>query len=312
MTEFLNDVITGLLAQPKFLQSKYFYDDIGDTLFQQIMHCPEYYLTRCEAEIFSTQAGTIAETLLTVANDLDIVELGAGDASKSILLLKEIAARTKTLTYYPIDISANIIADLNQKIPADVAGVKVHGLNGEYLPMLKKLTSISSKRKVVLFLGSNIGNVNREHAASFCQQVRSHLSPGDMMLIGFDLQKDPAVILNAYNDRAGLTRDFNLNLLHRINKVLNANFDVQQFTHFPIYDPATGACKSYLVSMQDQHVKIADRTIHFHKHEPIFMEVSQKYTVPQIEQLAIDSDFQPVESFFDSKKWFADVVWRCS
>jgi L-histidine Nalpha-methyltransferase len=311
MNQFLQDVVKGLSAPAKYLQSKYFYDTKGDALFQQIMQSPEYYLTRCEAEIFTKQTATIAETLLHYTNDFDIVELGAGDASKSIYLLKEVAKRIGSFTYFPIDISSNVIEYLSKKIPSAIDGIEVQGLNGEYLEMLASVNQLSAKPKVILFLGSNIGNVSKEEAAGFCKNMRRHLNAIDMALIGFDLQKDPATIAAAYNDAAGLTRDFNLNLLQRINAELGANFITDLFRHYAVYDPGTGACKSYLISLAEQDVELADHAFHFQKYEPIFMEVSQKYTLQQIDMLGGRTGFDTISTFFDSKQWFVDALWKC-
>lgn len=311
MNQFLHDVIKGLSAPKKYLESKYFYDAKGDELFRDIMNCPEYYLTNCEMEIFTTQTAALAGSFTNELEAFDVVELGAGDATKSIHLLRELVANKVPFTYYPVDISSDVISLLHRELPAQLPNLSIHGLNGEYFTMLEKARSLTQKTKVVLFLGSNIGNVPIEGAQKFCEQLRKSLSPGDVVLIGFDLQKDPQTILNAYNDKGGFTRDFNLNLLRRINRELSGNFDLNGFIHYPNYDPGTGACKSYLVSVKDQQVEVADRSFYFEKHEPVFMEVSQKYTVAQTDELAMQSGFTPVKHFYDSKKWFLDAMWRC-
>ena len=159
-------------------------------------------------------------------------------------------------------------------------------------------------------LGGNIGNDTPENAIEFCRKISSCLQEGDLVLIGFDLKKNPATILAAYNDAAGYTRDFNLNLLTRINRELEANFNLDQFEHYPTYDPANGACKSYLISKTNQTVSIADREIQFDKDEYVYMEISQKYDVEQINKMAELSGFKPVKHFFDSKSWFLDAVWQ--
>jgi L-histidine N-alpha-methyltransferase len=189
-------------------------------------------------------------------------------------------------------------------------GLQMTGLNGEYFSMLTKASSISDKRKVIMFLGSNIGNMPVDAAEHFCQEVRNHLSPGDMLLIGIDLKKNPKTVLAAYNDKDGITKRFNLNLLERINRELNADFDINKFEHYPTYDPETGACKSYLISLTWQDVNINGmETIHFEKDEYIFMEISQKFTIPHIDQMAKKASFKPVDHFFDSKQWFTDAIW---
>jgi uncharacterized SAM-dependent methyltransferase len=161
-----------------------------------------------------------------------------------------------------------------------------------------------------MFLGSNIGNMPVPEAEVFCRELREHLSPGDLLLIGFDLKKNPKTVLAAYNDKEGITKHFNLNLLERINRELNGDFNTNQFEHFPIYNPDTGACKSYLVSLRDQSVKINCETIHFSENEIIDMEISQKFTIEQIDQMALTASFKAINHFFDAKKWFTDVIWQ--
>ena len=311
MSQFLEDVLKGLSSKEKYLQSKYFYDAKGDALFQKIMECSEYYPTKSEFEIFTKQTGELTSAFTKNTAEFDIIELGAGDATKSIYLLKGLLDNKIKFTYFPVDISANVINLLKATLPQKLPQLKMQGLNGEYFKMLEKAKTLSNKTKVVLFLGGNIGNVPYDKSLEFCRQLRVHLSTGDFLLIGFDLKKNPRLILDAYNDKAGYTRDFNLNLLHRINNELNADFVSENFYHFPTYDPASGACKSYLVSNKEQQVNVADESFHFDEGESIFMEIAQKYTVEQTDELALKSGFTPVRHFYDSKKWFLDTVWKC-
>jgi L-histidine N-alpha-methyltransferase len=309
--QFYNDVIAGLSTEPKRLDSKYFYDAAGDELFQGIMNSPEYYLTNCELEIFSEQTRDLAELITTDGAGFDLIELGAGDALKSTYLLKYLLQQNIDFTYLPIDISAHVIQLLDDNFSKHLPGLKFTGLNGEYFDMLKKAGTISGKRKVVLFLGSNIGNMPIADAENFCVALREHLSPGDMALVGFDLKKHPKTILDAYNDKAGVTCRFNLNLLQRINRELGADFNTRQFDHYPTYDPATGTCKSYLVSTTDQdvHFKRTGKFIHFNKDEYIHMETSQKFTLQQITDMGVNAGFEPVKYMFDKKGWYTDAIW---
>lgn len=311
MSQFLEDVLRGLSSKEKFLQSKYFYDANGDRLFQKIMGCKEYYPTRCEMEIFTQKTDELVTILTEQSSEFDIVELGAGDATKSIHLLKGLLDNKVRFTYFPVDISNNVINQLHRNLPEKLPDLKLQGLNGEYFSMLEKARTLSDKIKVVLFLGSNIGNVALDKASEFSTLLRSHLKTGDLVLIGFDLKKDPKTILDAYNDSAGYTRDFNLNLLIRINSELKGNFQVDNFYHYPTYDPATGACRSFLVSKMDQEVDVAGNVFKFLKGEPVSMEISQKYTVEQTDTLARETGFTPIHHFYDSEKWFLDAIWRC-
>lgn len=311
-TRFFKDVLQGLRSSPKHLDSKYFYDAKGDKLFQQIMNCDEYYLTNCEMEILQTQADAIATTILEVEKDFDVIELGAGDCSKSIHLLRSIFKLGNGFTFFPVDISKNVIELLEEDLPQQIEGLNVYGLNGEYIEMLKRSNKISSRKKLVLFMGSNIGNMNYEASIEFCKEVHSCLHQGDCLLIGFDLKKDPDIILNAYNDKQGITREFNLNLLRRINRELNADFVVENFKHFPVYNPESGECKSYLVSTKKQRVFIGDTEfIDFDANETIDMEISTKYSINKTNEMARLSSFIPIAYFYDSKQWFLDVLWKC-
>jgi L-histidine N-alpha-methyltransferase len=311
MSAFLQDVLKGLLSQNKYLDSKYFYDACGDELFRKIMNCPEYYLTGCEMEIFTGQVDKLAAAFTNNINEFDLVELGVGDGSKSIHLLQQLINDKISFTYFPVDISTNVIRQLNDELVQKLPALRFVGLNGEYFKMLAEAKALSSKIKVVLFLGSNIGNYTLTEARDFCSSLRQYLVPGDLVLIGFDLKKDPQLISNAYNDKEGYTRDFNLNLLKRINRELGGDFRIDQFHHYPCYDPATGACKSYLVSKKEQVVHLDGNDIHFSDGETIYMEVSQKFTVSQTDELAHESGFRPLHYFYDSKKWFLDAVWQC-
>lgn len=311
-TRFCNEVTSGLLAEEKHLDSKYFYDAKGDALFRKIMNSPEYYLSKCELEILSHQSTDIAKKIMQSLHEFDLIELGPGDASKSIHLLRAFDDAGAIFNYIPIDISEHVIADLKVKIPNEINGLKVKGLVGEYLQMLETVTEWSSLPKVILFLGSTIGNLNSRDALGFCKAVYKLLSRGDLLFIGFDLKKDPATILAAYNDKEGVTRDFNLNLLSRINRELGANFNIDYFTHFPTYDPFTGLCKSYLISKKEQSVLIekSNTLISFKANEAIFMEISKKYSIEEIEKLAHDASFSIENNFFDRKKWFLDSLWK--
>ena len=311
MNQFLKDVLKGLQASPKYLNSKYFYDKKGDELFQKIMASDEYYLTNSEMDIFLRQSKEIADSILLEEDTFDVIEFGPGDAVKSMHLVKELLKRKAIAVYFPIDISENIIGLLNQKLSKQLPDLKVHGLHGEYLHMLAQTNKLSKNKKLVLFLGANIGNFKFQEMPGFCKELNGMLSKGDLILIGFDLKKNPKKILAAYNDKEGLTSEFNLNLLTRINKELIADFNVNSFEHYATYDPDSGACKSFLVSLMTQNIYIDGTPIHFEKNETIFMEISQKYSVAQIDEIALQCGFTPVAYFFDKEKYFVDVLWRC-
>lgn len=314
MSEFYRDVKAGLLAPRKSLPSKYFYDKTGDHLFQRLMHSDEYYLSRCELSILKTQSGELSKTVAGHFQELDLVELGAGDASKSVYLIRALQEMGLDFSYYPIDISENVISHLHKKFAETIPTLKIHGLNGDYLKMLEEQRSISRKPLLILFLGSNVGNMNQSQALKFCRQVNELMQEGDFFLIGVDLKKNPHTIIRAYNDREGLTKAFNINLLIRINTELGANFNIDKYTHFPLYDPVSGECRSYLVSTTEQIVSIGEKSqqfeVNFKAYEPIHMEVSKKYCLSELEILAKDSGFKSTKHFFDNKKYFVDSLWQ--
>ena len=310
-TTFYNDVLKGLNASPKYLLSKYFYDAKGDALFQEIMAAPEYYVTNSDLEIFSKQSEALAKILVNGDQNFDVLELGAGDASKSTHLLKSLTDAGKKYTYRPIDISSGIIDFLHSEMPNRVPGISVHGLAGEYLPMLQQAYADSSNKKLLLFLGSSIGNFELSEGKDFLGEIYKIMRHGDQILVGFDLKKDPNQILAAYNDAAGFTKEFNLNLLSRINNELGANFDVKAFTHYPTYNPVTGSCRSYLISEKAQTVSIQGAAyIEFKKHEPIDMELSQKFSIEDIDAMASELGFNPRPYFFDEKGWYCNAIWE--
>lgn len=309
---FRQDVLEGLTASPKRLSSKYFYDKTGDRIFQEIMAMPEYYLTQCELDIFKNKTADLARLITSEKEPFDLIELGAGDAMKSTFLLKYLVEKEIEFTYMPIDISGNILSVLNEKLNKELPDLDIVSLEGEYFEMLHKAASLSDRKKVILFLGSNIGNMDISEAEHFCADLHDTLISGDRILIGFDLKKNPHTILNAYNDANGITARFNLNLLTRINRELHADFDLEQFRHYQTYDPVTGACKSYLVSLKEQKVSIDGHSISLKENELIDMEISQKFSPEKIEELRTKAGFETVGEIRDSKKWFVDAVWQVS
>ena len=310
--QFAEDVLRGLSSSPKELSSKYFYDDEGSRLFQEIMKLPEYYLTGCENEIFQTQTEEIFRAFANGEKAFDLIELGAGDGTKTAVLVEHFLRQNADITYAPIDISQEALDALTEKFNREFPALKMNAMNGDYFKILESLKDNSGRRKILLFLGSNIGNFSREQAVAFFRSLRAVMSDNDLLFIGFDLQKDPHVIAAAYDDGAGVTAKFNLNLLTRINRELGGDFDVEKFAHYANYRPVEGSARSFLISREKQSVHIAaiDRTFDFDQWEAIFMEISQKYSKKMIKELAAESGFEIKQNFCERRNYYCDSLWR--
>ena len=309
---FADDVLNGLSASPKFLSSKYFYDDEGSRLFQEIMKLPEYYLTRAEFEIFSAQTKEIFSAFNADDSNFDLIELGAGDGTKTAVLIDYFLKQNADFTYMPIDISDEALNALAENFHEKFPDLSMQTQPGDYFRILEDLQAHKGKRKIILFLGSNIGNFRQEQAVDFFKKLRNVMNENDLLFIGFDLQKDPNVILNAYDDANGVTAAFNLNLLSRINRELGGNFDLANFSHYAIYRPTECAARSFLISRKEQTVFIEalNKSFDFESWEPIFMEISQKYNLKMIENLAEESGFHVKQNFFDSRNYYTDSLWK--
>jgi len=309
---FADDVRRGLSAAPKFLSSKYFYDDEGSRLFQEIMKLPEYYLTKSEYEILSGQTKEICAAFGAETGEFDLIELGAGDGAKTSLLVDFFLKRQTDFTYVPIDISAEALKCLTEKFAAQFPNLSIQAEQGDYFLTLQTFKSKSARRKIILFLGSNIGNFGKAQAQDFFKSLRAVMNDDDRLFIGFDLQKDPRTIVRAYDDAQGVTAEFNLNLLTRINRELVADFNRAEFSHYASYHPIEGAARSFLLSRRAQtvFVKTLNETFEFAAWEPIFMEISQKYSPEMIEELAHASGFEVAGNFTDDKKFYVNSLWK--
>jgi len=312
-TLFAEDVKTGLSKKQKTLSSRYFYDGQGSRLFQQIMELPEYYLTRCEYEIFTENKAVISQQFAQ-KEFFHLIDLGAGDALKSKILIKELAQQKSAFEYIPVDISGDAMQTLVASFRTEMPAIQVQAVVGEYFEALAWLHENKPGRKVIMFLGSNIGNFTLTESISFLQRVRYYLQPGDSLFLGVDLRKDPPTILQAYDDAAGTTAEFNLNLLHRINRELGGNFQVEQFKHYAIYNPLNGAMQSFLISQKDQDVTIGTtgELFHFSAWEAIHTENSHKYSLDGVAHMADQSNFKVETVYLDEKSYFADILLKAN
>ncbi len=305
---FANDVDAGLSASIKSLPSKYFYDSRGDEIFVKIMNMPEYYLTDAELEIFNCQTNDLIQSFGMNGEHFEVIELGAGDGLKVINLLKKLNGFN--FTYAPIDISVNAIKKLQKRLLYAIPWLDFDGKQGEYFDVLDSLKDVG--KKVILFLGSNIGNLSDAQAHNFMLKISESMERHDKLLIGFDLIKPPQIIAKAYDDPHGYTRDFNMNLLVRINRELGGDFNINHFRHVPVYDEVRGLALSYIESLDDQTVSLSatGKSYHFKKNERIHTEISRKYNMKIINKIAQDTGLIVKETFFDDRKYFIDVLFE--
>ncbi len=308
---FALDILLSLSQTPKKLSSKYFYDTEGSKLFTAITELPEYYLTKCEFEILDKYKHELAN--LVSSNSFNLIELGPGDGKKTNLLLNCFIEKKFDFSYVPIDISESSMQTLIVSMQKSFPSINVNGIVSEYFDGIKWLQKTShDKKNLILFMGSNIGNFSVIHARVFLRSLWNSLNNGDYILIGFDLKKDIDLMLEAYNDSKGITSQFNLNLLNRINKVLDGNFDLSKFRHFANYEAYSGAIESYLVSLTEQKVFLREigQSFSFKAWEAIHTEYSYKYLESDIKHLADETGFIVEKQFFDSKHYFVDSLWR--
>lgn len=308
--QFLKDVDSGLNSNPKYLSSRYFYDEKGDKLFVEIMNMPEYYLTKAEHEILREQSSQIIDSL-EVSRDtpFELIELGAGDGTKTKELLNALLKKNYQFDYLPIDISQHALDGLANSLKEELPKLSVNTKQGDYFEVLESISQ-SEKPKVVLFLGSNLGNMTDPEAQEFLYKLSVNLKKGDKLFLGLDLIKSKEIVLPAYNDPQKITSAFNLNLLDRINRELNAEFDTDSFQHQPEYLEEEGIARSFLVSTKTQVVNIGaiNKTIEFKAGERIHTEISRKYNDEILERILLETHFSIQDKLTDSKAYFADYI----
>lgn len=304
-SSFRDDVASGFEAKRKFLSCRYFYDDEGSRIFQAICELEEYYVPRAEREILEARRSEIV-SLAPV--DAAVVELGSGDSAKTRVILEAFQRRFGRVRYLPVDIAAGMLADSAAALLRDFGGLEVKGIAGEYGPALQHLQQTAKALpKLILFLGSNIGNFDRPDAARFLASVRETMSGGDLLLVGIDLRKSKAILEPAYDDPAGVTAEFNLNLLARINKELGGRFDLAAFAHRAEYQETEGRIAMYLESLREQTVRIAaiGADVRFAAGERIHTEYSYKYSAEEIDELARQAGLVVRRRWTDSKGLFS-------
>lgn len=304
----LDEVLEGLREQPRRISSKYLYDAAGEALFRQIMDLEEYYLTNAELEILQTHSDRIIEAV--GQKMLDIVELGAGDGSKTRYLLEAALQQCDDLRYVPIDIAESAITALQGNMSVQLPDLRVAPVVGDYLEGLRSLHAGGHRPELILFLGSNIGNYTIEETRGLLSSIRACVSVDDRLLLGIDRKKDPRVIYRAYNDAEGLTRAFNLNLITRMRRELGASCRIDDFDHYESYDPLTGEARSYLVSEVDQTITFAgtSQSVHLAQGEVILTEISRKFDIADIERDLHATGWKILQVFDADAGSFSDLL----
>jgi L-histidine Nalpha-methyltransferase len=296
------EVTTGLTTRPRRLPCKLFYDERGSSLFEEITRLPEYYLTRTELQILQQNAINI---VLAVGSPVSMVELGAGTAAKTMTLLHAASRRQMRLKYFPVDISPSALNEARRRVRSKFSGALVRAVVTDFEHGFRFLREIP-ERRLVLYLGSSIGNFEHDEAIALLKRVRENLCPGDVLLLGTDMAKSPKILIPAYDDPAGVTAEFNKNVLLRINRELGANFDLGGFRHVAEWNPVRSRIEIYLESQRPQTVRIraTNAAVHFVAGERIHTENSHKYSRDGIERMLCVSGFKLEKSWFDPRKWF--------
>jgi len=296
--DFYTDVTQGLAAKKPYISPKYFYDETGSRLFEDICGTEEYYPTRTEVNIIRNNIDDIVDNL---GRECLLIEPGSGDSYKVRLLLDAL----RPIAYLPIDISRRYLQDEAQKLAAEFTWLNVHAVCADFTGELKLPYHVEASNKVAFFPGSTIGNFLPEQAVGVLKEINNMVGEDGGLLIGVDLKKDATILNAAYNDKEEFTAQFNLNLLTRINNELSANFNVKNFKHHAFFNEEKSRIEMHLVSLQDQQVTVGDQCFEFKKDQSILTEYSHKYTVDNFQSLAEQAGFEGVKTWVDAEKLFS-------
>ena len=302
LPDYAEEVVFGLSSRPKRLPCKLLYDERGSALFEQITELPEYYLTRTELGILQKNAHEIS---VAAGSPLSVIELGAGTATKTSVLLQAVARRQIRVKYFPVDISPSALAAARRRVREEMPGALVHPIVIDFGKGFQFLRDVAG-RKLVLYLGSSIGNFDWEDAFAMLRKVRQQLSRGDALLLGTDMVKSPNLLVPAYDDAQGVTAEFSKNILHRINRELGADFDVDSFRHLAVWNPRCSRMEIYLETSRPQTVTLGPTgaVVRFAAGERIHTENSYKYTLQMVDRMLCVSGFKLENTWFDPQKWF--------
>ena len=303
---FAQELSYGFSQKQKSINPKFFYDEKGSCLFKKICTLPEYYISRTEVALLRQ----LEEKLPNHLNgNFRLVELGSGSSTKTRTLIDILEKSQKHIEYFPIDIS-DILRDSCKELHNDYKNLCITGIIDDYEPALELVKNYDNKNNLIVFLGCSFGNYEPKAGLRFLQKINSLMKNNDLFLLGLDLTKDEAVLEKAYNDSQGITAQFNLNVLSRINSELDANFDINKFVHHAVYNKNQNRIEMYLRSLEKQIVNIpkADLVLEIKKDELIHTENSFKFTISQIKEMSALSNFQIQDIWCDEKRYFGLVL----
>jgi dimethylhistidine N-methyltransferase len=306
---FAEDVRAGLSSSPKHLFPKYFYDELGSQLFEAICLLPEYYLTRAENEILTRYATEIVNEFSS--EKVSLIEMGSGSALKTRLIIEALLKRQPELLYTPVDISATALEQSSRVLLQSYPNLSINAYASDYYDAIRALRSQSRGRTLALFLGSNIGNFDVKEAHTFLRALRGVLNTGDALLLGVDLRKKARMLEEAYDDALGVTAAFNLNLLTRINREFEADFNLRDFRHHVVYNEELGRVEVYVESLRAQIVSIRrlEMEIQFAEGERIHTENSYKYDPAGLSQLATANGYTRARTWLDEREQFSSNLF---
>ncbi|MFQ6025015.1 MAG: L-histidine N(alpha)-methyltransferase [Nitrosopumilaceae archaeon] len=303
---FAAEISHSLTQDQKYIHPRFFYNNKGSQIFEQICKLPEYYITKTEAEILKQKR---RELIKFLDGNYRLVELGSGSSVKTRRILDALCENQDKVEYFPIDIS-NIVEESSRNLREQYDNLHITAIVDKYERGLEFISALGSPKKLVVFLGSSLGNFEPDVSIKFLKKICSSMNGSDFFLIGLDLIKEKEILESAYNDSQGLTADFNLNLLSRINEELSGDFDLSKFEHYAFFNENESRIELYLRSKIEQKVFIAKicLTLEFKKDELIHTEYSYKYSIPQIKKLTKDAGFKIEKIWQDEKKYFALVL----
>jgi len=305
---FAQDVACGLSAAQKWLPPKYFYDERGSQLYEQICSLPEYYPYRTEMDILRTYAAEIHAEI----GHLPLVEFGPGSATKTRHLLSAYEWAGRPFRYCPVDISPEILWDTAQRLLREYHHIEIQAMHADFAGQPEVIQAFGLEKKAVAFFGSSLGNFTPDESVAFLRRAAAIMGPDDVFLLGIDLKKSPAILVPAYDDAQGVTAAFNLNVLRRINRELGGQFDLRTFEHLALYNEAAGRIEMHLRSLQAQHVPIAKlaSVVSFARDETIHTESSYKYHVDDVRDLGYAADLELRRTWFDARRYFLLALFR--